>query len=119
MWSRRWRAMWTSNCSYRSRWCFPPRLPPFRWRDMMYCTVSLLTPTGAFRFTAQIKLHSVLLYAPPTSSAPRTVKLFRNRADVDFATAVDLPPTQTLSVPQTPTGPDADVLEIPLNRAHW
>ncbi|EEH36042.2 hypothetical protein PAAG_00365 [Paracoccidioides lutzii Pb01] len=70
-------------------------------------------------FTGQIKLHSLLLYSPPIPSAPRTLKLFRNRHDLDFSTATDLTPTQTLSVPQTLTGPDSDVLEIPLNRAQF
>jgi len=71
------------------------------------------------RFTGQAKLHSLLLYAAPTPSSPRTIKLFRNRADLDFATAADLSSTQTVSMPQTRTGAEADVLEIPLNRAHW
>ncbi|EEH46159.2 uncharacterized protein PADG_02309 [Paracoccidioides brasiliensis Pb18] len=70
-------------------------------------------------FTGQTKLHSLLLYSPPIPSAPRTLKLFRNRHDLDFSTAADLTPTQTLSVPQTLTGPDSDVLEIPLNRAQF
>ncbi|WEW55681.1 hypothetical protein PRK78_001114 [Emydomyces testavorans] len=70
-------------------------------------------------FTGQVKLHSFLIYSAPTASAPKTVKLFRNRLDLDFSTASDLQATQTLTVPQTLTGSDADVLEIPLNRAHW
>ncbi|KAL1956974.1 hypothetical protein VTO42DRAFT_6463 [Malbranchea cinnamomea] len=70
-------------------------------------------------FTGQVKLHSLLIYAAPTPSAPKTIKLFRNRPDLDFSTAADLSPTQTLTVPQTLTGADADVLEIPLNRALW
>ncbi|EER37636.1 DUF1000 domain-containing protein [Histoplasma capsulatum H143] len=70
-------------------------------------------------FTGQTKLHSLLLFSAPTASAPKTVKLFRNRPDLDFSTAADLAPTQTLSVPQTLTGPTSDVLEIPLNRAQF
>ncbi|EAS31665.1 uncharacterized protein CIMG_07144 [Coccidioides immitis RS] len=70
-------------------------------------------------FTGQVKLHSLLFYAPPTTSAPKTIKLFRNRPDLDFSTASDLQATQTLTVPQTLTGSDADALEIPLNRAQW
>ncbi|EZG05212.1 hypothetical protein H106_04967 [Trichophyton rubrum CBS 735.88] len=70
-------------------------------------------------FTGQVKLHSVLLYAAPSPSAPNTVKLFRNRPDMDFSTAADLAPTQTISVPQSLTGSQADVIEMPLNRALW
>ncbi|OJD11759.1 hypothetical protein AJ78_07532 [Emergomyces pasteurianus Ep9510] len=70
-------------------------------------------------FAGQTKLHSLLLYSAPTPSAPKTIKLFRNRPDLDFSTAADLTPTQTLSVPQTLTGPTTDVLEIPLNRAQF
>ncbi|KAF3480278.1 protein of unknown function DUF1605 [Arthroderma uncinatum] len=70
-------------------------------------------------FAGQVKLHSVLIYAEPSPSAPNTVKLFRNRPDLDFSTASDLSPTQTISVPQSLTGSQTDVLEIPLNRAVW
>lgn len=71
------------------------------------------------RFTGQVKLHALLVYSAPTPFAPKTIKLFRNRPDLDFATASDLQPTQTLEVPQTLTGAGAEVLEIPLNRAQW
>jgi hypothetical protein len=72
-----------------------------------------------YRFTGQVKLHCLLIYAAPTPSAPKTIKLFRNRSDIDFSTASDLPATQTLSVPQALTGSESDVIEMPLNRAHW
>ncbi|RMJ28038.1 hypothetical protein PHISP_01066 [Aspergillus sp. HF37] len=68
-------------------------------------------------FTGQVKVHSVLVWTAPTPSAPKTVKLFKNRDDLDFATASDLSPTQTLEIPQPVPG--ADVFEMPLNRAHW
>ncbi|EFE33258.1 uncharacterized protein ARB_08010 [Trichophyton benhamiae CBS 112371] len=42
-----------------------------------------------------------------------------NRPDMDFSTASDLAPTQTISVPQSLTGSQADVIEMPLNRALW
>lgn len=38
---------------------------------------------------------------------------------MDFSTAADLAPTQTISVPQSLTGSQADVIEMPLNRALW
>ncbi|PKY00911.1 DUF1000-domain-containing protein [Aspergillus campestris IBT 28561] len=68
-------------------------------------------------FAGQVKVHSLLMYTAPTSSAPKTVKLFKNRDDLDFSTASDLKPVQTVEVPQPVPG--ADVFELPLNRAHW
>ncbi|KAJ5698428.1 DUF1000 domain protein [Penicillium macrosclerotiorum] len=68
-------------------------------------------------FTGQVKLHALLFYTAPTSSAPKTLKLFKNRDDIDFSTASELSPTQTIEVPQPVVG--ADVFELPLNRAHW
>ena len=70
-----------------------------------------------FRFTGQVKVHSLLIYTAPTPSAPKTLKLFKNRDDLDFGTASDLKPTQTVEIPQPLPG--AHVFELPLNRAHW
>ncbi|RAL09311.1 PITH domain-containing protein [Aspergillus homomorphus CBS 101889] len=68
-------------------------------------------------FTGQVKVHSLLIYTAPTPSAPKTLKLFKNRDDLDFSTASELSPTQKIEIPQPVAG--ADVFEIPLNRAHW
>ncbi|KAA8652209.1 uncharacterized protein ATNIH1004_001113 [Aspergillus tanneri] len=68
-------------------------------------------------FTGQVKVHSLLIYTAPTASAPKALKLFKNRDDLDFATASELAPIQTIEVPQPVPG--ADVFELPLNRAHW
>ncbi|EHA17758.1 hypothetical protein ASPNIDRAFT_177822, partial [Aspergillus niger ATCC 1015] len=68
-------------------------------------------------FTGQVKVHSLLIYTAPSPSAPKTLKLFKNRDDLDFGTASDLKPTQTVEIPQPVPG--ADVFELPLNRAHW
>ncbi|KAJ5334379.1 uncharacterized protein N7506_008162 [Penicillium brevicompactum] len=68
-------------------------------------------------FSGQANIHSVLLYTAPTISAPKTVKLFKNRDDLDFSMASELHPTQIIEVP--PPVPGADVFELPLNRAHW
>jgi hypothetical protein len=70
-----------------------------------------------YRFTGQANVHSVLIYTAPTPSAPKTLKLFKNRDDLDFSTASELKPTQTIEVPQPIPG--TDVFELPLNRAHW
>ena len=66
------------------------------------------------RFTGQIKLHSLLIRGDNTGSAPKTVKLFLNRDDLDFSSANDLTTTQTLYIPQS-----ASVQDIPLKRALW
>ncbi|KAL4946232.1 hypothetical protein BDV06DRAFT_152377 [Aspergillus oleicola] len=68
-------------------------------------------------FTGQVNVHSILTNTAPTPSAPKTVKLFKNRDDLDFSTASELKPTQTIEVPQPIAG--TDVFELPLNRAHW
>lgn len=56
----------------------------------------------------------MLIRTSTSPSAPRTLKLFRNRDDLDFGTATDLQPTQVVTVPQS-----NDVVEISVNRAHW
>ncbi|RMZ88656.1 hypothetical protein DV736_g4106, partial [Chaetothyriales sp. CBS 134916] len=65
-------------------------------------------------FASSCKLYSVLIRTSDTPSAPLTLKLFRNRHDLDFSTASELSPTQQLSLPRT-----NEVAEISLNRAHW
>lgn len=80
-------------------------------------SLPLLTTNYTHSFTGQVKVHSVLIWTAPTPSAPKSVKLFKNRDDLDFATASDLSPTQTLEIPQPLPG--ADIFEMPLNRAHW
>ncbi|KAF8458874.1 DUF1000 domain-containing protein [Terfezia claveryi] len=68
-------------------------------------------------FTGQVKLHSILLRAPPSGSAPRKVKLFKNRLDLDFGMASELAPTQTIELPR---GVDGNgVLEVGVKRALW
>lgn len=63
-------------------------------------------------FTAQIRLHSILIRTSNSASAPLTLKVHVNRADLDFSSASDLQPTQTLSLAQT-----SEVQEVPLRRA--
>jgi hypothetical protein len=63
-------------------------------------------------FTAQVKLHSILLRTSPSDAAPRTLHLFVNRDDLDFSSAEDARPVQTLELSQT-----SDVQEIPVKRA--
>ena len=72
----------------------------------------LLTFSQTLSFTAQIKLHSILLRTSPSASAPRTLHLHINRDDLDFATAEEAEPLQTLELSQT-----SEVQEIPVKRA--
>jgi len=68
--------------------------------------------TSLYRFTAQIRLHSILIRTSQSSTAPRTLKVFVNREDIDFSTASDLQPTQSLSLSQI-----SDIQDIPVKRA--
>ncbi|PKK46925.1 hypothetical protein CI102_9885 [Trichoderma harzianum] len=63
-------------------------------------------------FTAQVKLHSILVRTSPSLSAPKTLQLFINRDDIDFAAAEEASPVQTLELSQT-----SDIQEIPVKRS--
>jgi hypothetical protein len=63
-------------------------------------------------FTAQIRLHSILLRSSTSPSAPQNVKLFVNKEGLDFSTASEVQPTQTLELAQS-----NEVQEIPVKRA--
>ncbi|KAK3112820.1 hypothetical protein LTR53_010501 [Teratosphaeriaceae sp. CCFEE 6253] len=63
-------------------------------------------------FTAQIRLHSILVRTSTTDSAPQNLKVYLNRDDLDFSTAASLQPTQTLELAQS-----NDVQEVPVKRA--
>ncbi|KAI1343932.1 DUF1000 domain protein [Xylariaceae sp. FL0016] len=63
-------------------------------------------------FTGQVKLHSILLRSSPSASAPRTLRVFINREDLDFDAAEELQPTQAFELAQT-----AEVQELPVKRA--
>ena len=65
-------------------------------------------------FAGVLKLHSVLIRTSDSSSSPQTLKLYHNRDDLDFSTASDLSPTQTLYVSQT-----NDVQELPVKRTSF
>lgn len=47
-----------------------------------------------------VKLHSILIRTTADESAPQTIKLFKNRDDLDFGTASDLQPVTTLTHPE-------------------
>ncbi|KAI1495565.1 DUF1000-domain-containing protein [Biscogniauxia marginata] len=63
-------------------------------------------------FTGQVKLHSILLRSSPWACAPRTLKVFVNREDVDFEEAGELAPAQEFELART-----SEVQELPVKRA--
>jgi hypothetical protein len=65
-------------------------------------------------FTGQVRLHSILLRTSSTAQSPKTLKVFLNHESLDFDTASELSPTQTLEVAQT-----SEVQEIPVKRAYF
>ncbi|KAJ5909100.1 DUF1000-domain-containing protein [Penicillium taxi] len=78
---------------------------------------SITTLNASDRFAGQVNVHSLLIYTAPTPSAPRTLRLFKNKDGLDFSTASELTATQTIEVPRPVAG--VDVFEIHLNRARW
>lgn len=69
-------------------------------------------PNKHYSFTAQIKLHSILLRTSTSASAPKTLQLFINQDNLDFDAAEESDPVQTLELSQT-----SDIQEIPVKRA--
>ncbi|CAG8953725.1 hypothetical protein HYFRA_00006614 [Hymenoscyphus fraxineus] len=65
-------------------------------------------------FTGQVRLHAILLRTSTSPSAPRTLKLFTNRADLDLLSIRDMEPMQELHLPQS-----NGVQEIPVKRAKF
>ncbi|KAL9641017.1 MAG: hypothetical protein Q9204_000420 [Flavoplaca sp. TL-2023a] len=65
-------------------------------------------------FTGVLKLHSVLIRSSDDSSAPKTLKLYLNRDDLDFSTASDLQPKQTLELSQT-----SEIQDLPVKRTSF
>jgi len=63
-------------------------------------------------FAGTVKLHSILIRSSDSASAPKTLKLFVNKDNMDFSTASDLSPTQTLTLSQT-----SEIQDIPVKRA--
>lgn len=65
-------------------------------------------------FTGQVKLHAILLRTSQAASAPRTLRVFQNREDLDFAAAEDEAPAQEFELAQT-----SGVQELPVRRARF
>lgn len=100
----------TSSCSCSFRKYLLARHSP---RNLLEVATAWLTlSANVISFTGQVRLHSILLRTSATESAPKTLKVFLNRDDLDFGTASDMPPTQTLELSQT-----NDIQELPVKRA--
>jgi hypothetical protein len=67
---------------------------------------------SCYRFTGQVKLHSIIIRTSNSSSAPQTLKAFINRDDLDFSSASDLSATQEFHLSQT-----SEIQDIPVKRA--
>ena len=67
--------------------------------------------SASVSFTGSLKLHSLLIRTSSDSSAPKTLKLFSNKDDLDFSGASDLVPTQSFELSQT-----SDIQEYPVKR---
>lgn len=59
-------------------------------------------------------MHSILIRTSQSASAPKTLKVFQNRDDIDFAAAEDGAPDQTFELSQT-----SEVQELPVKRAKF
>lgn len=59
-----------------------------------------------------MKLHSISLRTSNSLSAPKTLKVFINREDLDFSAAEEDHPTQSFELSQT-----SDIQELPVKRA--
>lgn len=79
---------------------------------IMITSISRQDADSPYRFTAQVKLHSILIRTSPSPSAPKTLHLFINRDNMDFSAAEEETPVQVMELSQT-----SEVQEIPVKRA--
>ncbi|KAK9457932.1 galactose-binding domain-like protein [Dipodascopsis uninucleata] len=64
-------------------------------------------------FTGLVKIYSILIRTPSDDYAPQTIKIFKNRDDIDFSVAGDLAANQTIIHPSGVS----DIVEYPLKRS--
>uniref|UniRef100_A0A060T4I9 ARAD1A17974p n=1 Tax=Blastobotrys adeninivorans TaxID=409370 RepID=A0A060T4I9_BLAAD len=79
-------------------------------------------------FTGLVRLHSLLIRTTTDDRAPNTIKLFKNRDDLDFSTVADLQATAKFEHPFGVGGSEDEdpeqvteegIVEYALNRAHF
>lgn len=81
----------------------------------LFCPSSSATiKSEAYRpsFAGVLKLHSLLIRTSNSPAAPKTLRLFLNNDELDFSSAADTHPTQTLTLSLT-----SEIQEIPVKRA--
>lgn len=61
-----------------------------------------------------MKLHSILIRTSQSASAPKTLKVFQNRDDIDFSAAEDGTPDQEFELSQT-----SEVQDLQVKRAKF
>ncbi|KAK9370641.1 galactose-binding domain-like protein [Lipomyces kononenkoae] len=64
-------------------------------------------------FTGLVKLYSILVRSTPDEHAPKTIKIFKNRSDIDFSIATDLKADATVEHPNE----TSEIVEYHLKRA--
>ncbi|KAG6360269.1 hypothetical protein INS49_011325 [Diaporthe citri] len=65
-------------------------------------------------FAGQVKLHSILIRTSQSASAPKTLKVFQNREDIDFEAAEDASAEQEFELSHT-----SEVQDLPVKRAKF
>lgn len=78
------------------------------------CKQRSTNTTRPSSFAGQVKLHSILIRTSQSASAPKTLKVFQNREDVDFEAAEDAPAEQEFELSQT-----SEVQDLPVKRAKF
>ncbi|KAK9460153.1 galactose-binding domain-like protein [Lipomyces oligophaga] len=68
-------------------------------------------------FTGLVKLYSIFIRSIPDDTAPQTIKIFKNRDDLDFSTAMDLEGDETIT--HVGGSSDVDIVEYPLKRSKF
>ncbi|KAK9237420.1 galactose-binding domain-like protein [Lipomyces kononenkoae] len=64
-------------------------------------------------FTGLVKLYSILVRSIPDEHAPKTIKVFKNRSDIDFSIATDLKADANVEHPHG----TSEIVEYHLKRA--
>lgn len=92
----------------------PPRKHTPTHTQAHRCRQRSTDTTEPSSFAGQVKLHSILIRTSQSASAPKTLKVFQNREDVDFEAAEDAPAEQEFELSQT-----SEVQDLPVKRAKF
>lgn len=92
----------------------PPRKHTPTHTQTHRCRQRSTDTTEPSSFAGQVKLHSILIRTSQSASAPKTLKVFQNREDVDFEAAEDAPAEQEFELSQA-----SEVQDLPVKRAKF